>query len=164
MKHILPSWLSLNRITWIFVIFFILLSIWQLWYYMHDSTVSETTTISNFTPNSGRLINRTRINKSPYFGQYLPEDGSGIQQTNLDIILVGVLYSEDPTNSQVIVRQSDREEKFYHIDDTLPGGSVVKKITEDSVIILFDGKLQRLSLPKDSLSFEAKPKALLVEE
>lgn len=166
MKHSLPSWLSLTRIIYIVTILLIALSIWQLWSYIQysESLSQSTITSSLANTNMGRTINKGRISKNPYFGQYLPEDGKGIQQTNLDFVLVGVLYSENPKNSQVIVRQSNQEEKSYHVDDTLPGGAVIKKITENSVIILYDGKLQRLSLPKDSLIFGAKPKSLLIEE
>lgn len=165
MKHILPTWLSINRATWLIVAFFCLMSVWQLWVYFQPVKVPGGQYISSTSrPNVSVAINRERVTKSPYFGQYLPDDGNGIQQADLDFELVGVLYSEDPNDSQVIVRQSNQEEKFYHINNTLPGGAVVKKVTENSVIILYDGKLQQLSLPKDSLAFEAKPKAHLIKE
>ncbi|WP_367605839.1 type II secretion system protein N [Legionella sp. W05-934-2] len=165
MKHYLPNWLTLTRITWLLVVFFLLLSIWHLTSYVqYGRNPSLETTSVNPNLGAGHSINRERIVASPYFGQYLPEDAKDIQQADLDFVLVGVLYSENVKDSQVIVRQSNQEEKFYHMNDSLPGGAVVKKITENSVIILYDGKLQQLSLPKDSLAFEPKPKSLLIKE
>ena len=99
------------------------------------------------------------------FGDYVPINLSeaDIKQSMLDVELVGIMYSANEKESQVIIRAGGGEEKSYLIGDTLPGGAVIKRISEKGVVVLHNGALESLSLPKNELIFEAPAKPLIEE-
>lgn len=116
----------------------------------------------NETQNT--LIEHERIaNGAPktlnykFFGDYVPQnlDAAGVRQSMLNLTVVGVLFAEIEEDSQVMLKSPDGQEKFFHIGDELSGGGVIKRITEEGVLISRDGMLERLSLPKQELKFEA---------
>lgn len=90
------------------------------------------------------------------FGEYVPKnlEAVGVRQSTLNLTVVGVLFAVNEQNSQVILRKPSGQEEFFHVDDELPGGGVIKRITEEGVLVARDGVLERLSLPKQELKFE----------
>ncbi|KTD82883.1 type II secretion system protein N [Legionella waltersii] len=99
--------------------------------------------------------------KASLFGVYMPNDlnDDNVKESLLNVTLVGILYDENPENSQVIIRSSSGDEKTYVIGDKIPGGAVIKRIIPNGVLVERDGTLESLSLPKNELNFEpvAKP-------
>ncbi len=97
---------------------------------------------------------------SSLFGVYIPNDLSSnqIKQSMLNVTLVGVLLGK-ANESQVIIRLADSEEKNYKVNDTIPGGALIKKIMADGILVEHNGNLERVTFPEDSLTFEpiAKP-------
>lgn len=93
----------------------------------------------------------------PLFGEYVPSnlDAAGIRQSMSDLKVVGVLFSEDEEDSQVLLQKPDGQEQFFRIGDTLSDGSTIKRITTEGVLVLRAGELERLSLPKEELQFRA---------
>ena len=91
------------------------------------------------------------------FGDYVPKDlmGEGIKQSMLDLKVVGILFSLQEKASHVIIQWPGGGERMVKVGDALPGGTVVKRITREGVLIERSGELERLKLPKESLTFEA---------
>lgn len=115
-------------------------------------------------------INRQKIDeqapvlKVSLFGTYMPAVSEvTIQQSSLDLEVVGILYSTDEKNSQVIIRSAQGQEALYAIHDTLAGGVVIKQINPRGIVILHHGALEALSIKKDPLNFESPSEPLLKE-
>lgn len=102
---------------------------------------------------------------SALFGTYLPNNLSDadIKQSMLDVEVVGIMYSSKENESQVILKAGGGEEQYYLVGDKLPGGAVIKRITEKTVVVLHNGALEKLSLPKNELIFIAPAKPLIKE-
>lgn len=102
--------------------------------------------------------------KIPLFGQYVPNIADmEIKQSSLDLEIVGIMYSNNPESSQVLIRAGEGEELSYGMDDELPGGAVIKKITKNGIVVFYHGSLESLSLPKTELLFEEPAKPLIEE-
>ncbi len=50
----------------------------------------------------------------------------------------------------------NNEQKMYKVGDELPGGAQIKKITSDGLLIWYNNRLERISLPSDELEFNAQ--------
>lgn len=100
----------------------------------------------------------------PIFGDYVPKnlDAAGIRQSMLNLTVVGVIFAAVEHDSQVLLQKPNGEELFFHVGEDVPGGGVIKRITAEGVLVLRDGVLERLSLPKEELNFEAS--AMPLEE
>ena len=100
-----------------------------------------------------------------FFGDYVPVrlDEAGVKQSLLNLTVVGIMYSSEEALSQVIIRTEPLHEEAFWVGDTLPGGGVIKRITRDGVLMRRQGSLERLTLPKNELRFEASPKPLIGE-
>lgn len=107
----------------------------------------------------------SQIANLPLFGDYVPQniDDSAIRKSSLNLKVVGVIYAESEEDSQAMIRSSKGEEKMYRIDDILPGGAIIKRITPFGVVINQGGRLESLSLPKDELIFSPPPQPLSEE-
>lgn len=98
------------------------------------------------------------------FGNYQPiHSDEDIKQSSLDLDVVGIMYSSDKVNSQVLIRAAGGEEKLYKVGDSLPGGVIIKKINKQTILLLYQGELESLSLPKNELIF-GKPAKILIKE
>jgi general secretion pathway protein C len=97
------------------------------------------------------------------FGVYVPVNLSDIKKSQLDLKVVGILYSPILEDSAVMIAATGTLEHSYKVGDTLPGGATIKKISASNVIILHNGALESLSLPKNPLHLEAPPKSLWKE-
>lgn len=97
------------------------------------------------------------------FGIYVPINLSDavIKQSMLDIQVVGILFSEKESESQVVLRVGGGKEEYYVLGDSLPGGAVIKRISSEGVVVLHNGALESLSLPKNELIFEQPAKPLI---
>jgi general secretion pathway protein C len=95
------------------------------------------------------------------FGAYVPDDvdDAGVERSSLNISVIGIMYSSDARESQVMLDVSG-EEKSFHVGDKIPGGAVIKRITPGGVLLLRGGKVESLSLPQHELHFAPQPKPL----
>ncbi|GEM_PF-1778296 len=112
----------------------------------------------------GRM-GKTTIERHPLFGDYVPSnlDAAGIRQSMLNLKVVGIVFAENENDSQVILQQENGQEYFFRVGDELPGGGVIKRITIEGVLVLRAGDLERLSLPRDELNFEAPAEPMSLE-
>lgn len=106
---------------------------------------------------TSKVIQPTATLNTPLFGDYVPRNlnAAAVRPSMLNFTVVGVLLSENEEDSQVLLRKSNGQEEFFTVGDELPGGVIIKRVTSDGVIVLHDGVLERLSLPKDELNFDA---------
>ena len=74
--------------------------------------------------------------------------------TSLKLTLKGVIVSDPPENSVAIIEDSKRQENFYSIGDTIPGGAIMREVHEDKVILERNGKYETLRLPENLLPQE----------
>lgn len=81
----------------------------------------------------------------------------------LDAEIVGIMFDDNEEYSQVIIKVGGGPEKVYSIGDSLPGGAIIKRISPDAIVVLHNGALESLSLPKNELIFEAPAKPLIEE-
>ncbi len=71
--------------------------------------------------------------------------------TRLRLILRGVIAATDTEMARAIIAEPGGEEKYYAVEDKLPGGAVLKEIAPDRVILeTRAGRLETLRLPKES--------------
>jgi len=71
--------------------------------------------------------------------------------TQLRLILKGVVASDDMMSAWAIVADKMGNEDSYGIDSPLPGGAILKEIYADRIILLHNGRLETLRLPKNDL-------------
>ncbi len=70
-------------------------------------------------------------------------------ETKLRLTLRGVVATGDPALARAIISGPAGEEKYYALDDKLPGGAVLKEIGADRVILQTRaGRMETLRLPK----------------
>lgn len=71
--------------------------------------------------------------------------------TRLRLILRGVVAATEAGMARAIIAEPGGEEKYYAVEDKLPGGAVLKEIAPDRVILeTRAGRLETLRLPKES--------------
>lgn len=71
--------------------------------------------------------------------------------TQLRLTLKGVVASDDMMDAWAIVADRMGNEDSYGIDAPLPGGAILKEIYSDRIILLHNGRLETLRLPKNEL-------------
>lgn len=84
--------------------------------------------------------------------------------TSLQVRLVGVILATPNSLSSVIISEAGRPGKIYRVGDQLSGGIKVNAIIQDGVILENGGRLEKLPLQRQPLSFQGMPKKLLQEE
>lgn len=109
--------------------------------------------------NKENLNTQSPLFKVHLFGHYIPVDLSvrKIKQSVLDVQVVGILFSNEASQNKVILRWRDGQENTYSVGDTLLDGVVVKKILANEIVVLHQGALESLSLPKNPLNFQGLP-------
>lgn len=114
----------------------------------HDQTMNTTNTLQKTSP---------RVKKSvAIFGDYVPKNinEAEVKQSMLDMKVVGIMFAKNSKKSHVILQTSSGQEQTFMVGDELPGGAVIKGITPDGVLVMRNGSLESLSLPKTTLIFE----------
>lgn len=101
----------------------------------------------------------------PLFGDYVPTNiaDEDVKQSMRDLDVVGIIYDTDEKKSHIIIQSEGGIEKILYTGDTLPGGGVIKRITQEGVLVGENGDLESLSLPKNELIFEPPAKPLIGE-
>lgn len=91
------------------------------------------------------------------FGQYQMVQSEVLPVTSLQLRLVGVIKTVSDQSSKVIISEADKPGKVYQIGDGLPSGVRVSNITQDGVILDNAGRLEKLPLQRQALSFKGAP-------
>ncbi len=147
------------------VAFFAVLTVYELYGLFKPLDTEPLRTHAAPTVTEQPITADSPVFTAALFGDYVPVSMADetIKQSMLDVDIVGIMYSTDPENSQVLLRAGGGGEKSYQVGDTLPGGAVIKRIGQDGIVVLHNGTLESLSLPKNELRFEEPAKPLLEE-
>lgn len=95
------------------------------------------------------------------FGLYLPpEKNAEIKQSRLKVELIGIMYSEDPQDSLVIIKKSNGEEQGFKEGDTIENEAVIDSILPNGIVVKHNGSLERINFQTDELKFEPIPEPL----
>ena len=127
--------------------------------------IENVETSIKIAPQQEPLRSNSAVFTASLFGDYVPVHltDAEIKQSTLDLEVVGVMFSDNKDESQVVIRVDEGEEKYFFVGDELPGGAVIKRITKTGVLVLHNGALERLSLPKNELIFDPPAKPLIEE-
>jgi general secretion pathway protein C len=103
-----------------------------------------------------KVDSTNHILNTALFGVYVANDlnDNNVKKSMLNVTLVGILFGNKGGESQVIIRTANGEEQTYSINDKIPGGALIKRITAGGVLVQRNGALESLSLPKNDLIFE----------
>jgi len=71
--------------------------------------------------------------------------------TQLRLTLKGVVASDDMMDAWAIIADRTGNEDSYGIDSPLPDGAILKEIYSDRIILLHNGRLETLRLPKNEV-------------
>ena len=136
--------------------------VWNFWVIAHPPAVDLAQPVLKTNALASQSLIQKQLSQ-PLFGDYLPArvNDLNVKPSNLNISLVGVLFSAHPEESQMLIALADGQALIYHQGELMPGEVKIKKITPDGVVLEHDGELESLSLPKNELQFEAPAKALV---
>ncbi len=97
-----------------------------------------------------------------FFGDYVPDDVSaaGVKRSSLNISVVGILFASDEKKSHVMLELPGHQVKVFAVGDKVLGEAVIKRITADGILLMHDGVMESLSLPKNELLFSPPEKIL----
>lgn len=82
-----------------------------------------------------------------------PQTPETAPETQLRLSLNGVLML-DKHSSWAIIADAMGNEDTYKVNAPVPGGAILKEIHKDKVVLLYNGRYETLSLPKDDLNGE----------
>jgi general secretion pathway protein C len=71
-------------------------------------------------------------------------------QTNIPLVLTGVIAASDPRNGLAILGENAAAAKVYAVGDIVPGGVKLHSVYSDRVILDRNGNLESLALPRQS--------------
>jgi general secretion pathway protein C len=74
-----------------------------------------------------------------------------IPETQLKLVLRGVMASKDPRTATAIVADPSGNEDFYTVGKELPGGAVLKEVHAQNIVLSRGGRFETLRLPDDAL-------------
>lgn len=143
----------------------LILFIWQVIVFFQQEKIAAKILQPVNSNNARETINQqSAVFTFPLFGQYAPKlTDIEIKQSSLDLEIVGVMFSNTEKGSQVLIRAGGGEEHLYSIGDLLPGGATIKQINEKGIVVLYNGSMESLSLPKNELLFDEPAKPLIEE-
>ncbi len=72
-------------------------------------------------------------------------------ETRLNLILRGVLSSDDKAEARAIIAEPNGTENFFAVGAALPGGAELKEIHADRIILMRAGRYETLRLPKEAM-------------
>jgi general secretion pathway protein C len=86
-------------------------------------------------------------------------NGANAPQTNMPLVLTGVIAANNPNDGLAILGPSAMATKVYAVGDNIPGGARLHAVLSDHVLLDRDGRLEALTLPHQ-LAGNAPPPSL----
>lgn len=77
--------------------------------------------------------------------------GSAIPETQLQLVLRGVMASGDPRTATAIIADPSGNENFYRVGKELPGSAILKEVHDQHIVLSRGGRIEVLRLPEDAL-------------
>jgi len=137
-----------------------LLIAWQLakltWLLFPGPTTDSTALIAApvTTAQAGNQVNTQKIADAHLFGLATasdePTDAANAPQTQMPLVLAGVMATPEPTKGFAFIGESAAMAKFHRVGDSLPGGALLHSVYVDRVMLDRSGRLESLLLPRYS--------------
>lgn len=84
-------------------------------------------------------------------------DAANAPQTSMPLVLTGIIAADEPQAGLAIVGQNAGSTKVYAVGDNLPGGARLHSVYSDRVLLERNGRLESLTLPRQSRGGAAPP-------
>ncbi len=97
----------------------------------------------------------------PLFGKSDEVVDAPVVLSPLNLTLVGILYSPLQANCTAILQMPNKEERVFHVGDTIADGALLDEIRREEILIVRQGRVERLSLPESGLSFDPPAQPLI---
>jgi general secretion pathway protein C len=100
-------------------------------------------------------VNIQRVADAHLFGEASaadPADALNAPQTQMSLVLSGVMASPDPAYGFAFVGESAAMARFKRVGDPLPGGAKLHSVYADRVMLDRGGRLESLLLPRTDLA------------
>jgi general secretion pathway protein C len=114
-------------------------------------------------PEQTRRVDVAMIASSHLFGTApvatASTDASDAPKTSMPLVLTGIIAAKDPKDGLAILGENASQAKVYAVGDNVPGGARVQSVYEDRVLLLRDGHLESLTLPRQYLGGGPAPVA-----
>jgi type II secretion system protein C len=128
------------------------------WYIDFKSPPVAASEAHNDSANSeAQLI--TDLPKQHLFGQSAGDDAF-LPVTSLQLRLTGIMRDPNEKRSVVIISEGGQPGKVYSIGDAVLNGIVINAINEDGIVLEHGGRLEKLLLVRQPLTFQEAPKTL----
>jgi general secretion pathway protein C len=112
-------------------------------------------------PAQPRFTDVAAITNAHLFGSApVPQQNdANAPQTNMPLVLTGIIAGNDPQNGLAILGPSAQTAKVHAVGDTVPGGARLHSVYSDRVIIDRNGQLESLVLPRQASAAAPAPSA-----
>lgn len=166
MSMLRPSWLKgLPSAVSLVLLIAISYSLAQLTWLLMPSVEQQKYTDANrlvgvankTTPSTDRLSDISRwhlFGKAGAVTTVAPKQDI-VPETKLRLELKGILASPDPKFSRAIVLEPPRSEDTYGVGAALPGGATLVEINNDHIVLLRQGRREKLLLPREGMKSAA---------
>jgi len=111
----------------------------------------STKAVSTATPEQNLNVARWHLFGEQVQARVAPVAVKVMPETRLKLILRGVISGDSGTVSGAIIASPSGTQAFYALGADLPGGAVLKEIHERHIVLLRNGNLETLGLPRNSL-------------
>jgi general secretion pathway protein C len=124
-------------------------------------------------PSPGVIAAASRVQRAPVdiaaitnthlFGVAPTPAGAGdasAPQTNMPLVLTGVIAANDPRDGLAILGPSVTATKVYAVGDNIPGGARLHGVLSDHVLLERDGRIEALALPHQLAGSSAPPPSI----
>lgn len=98
-------------------------------------------------------VNAATIANAALFGapkQVAVANAENAPQTNVPLVLTGIIAASDPRNGLAIIGENATSAKVFAVGDPLPGGVKLHQVLYDRVLIDRSGSIEALVLPRQS--------------
>jgi general secretion pathway protein C len=95
--------------------------------------------------------------------QQAAQDAANAPQSNLPLVLVGIIAADDPQDGLAILGENAAAAKVYAVGDKVPGGAKVHQVLSDRVVIDRNGQLESLMLPRQLQAGTAPPSTSVLQ-
>jgi general secretion pathway protein C len=85
------------------------------------------------------------------------ENGANAPQSNIPLVLTGIIAGNDPQNGLAILGPTAQTTKVFAVGDNVPGGARLHSVYSDKVVIDRNGQLESLVLPRQAAGSAAPP-------
>jgi general secretion pathway protein C len=75
---------------------------------------------------------------------------TNVPETRLNLELNGIYRDDLPGNSRAIISEKGKQQEHYRVGEKLPGNAVLDEIHEEYVLLLRNGRYERLALTEDT--------------